>query len=462
MSKSTEQSRHRLPNSTLLAYGVSDLPVMLASMPLMLYMNRFYSSDIGIPVILLANFLLFARMFDLITDPLVGYLSDHTRTRWGRRKPWMIASLPFLLIGIYKVYIPVEGAGIGYLFTWLMVMWLGWTMLVIPYYAWGAELSSDYDERTKITGYRAGLGSLGSLLAITFPVVGGMFFGIDSIADIMRITAYAAMVFIPCAVLITVTTVKEKPTTQRSSLQMFDGLKIMMKNGSFRWLIIVFFIASTGTAVLMPLNVFYSISVLEATEKQVPLLMFFGSFAGLAGIPFWVAVSKRYGKHRAWIGGFLLVTAFSPMYLFLGPGDFYMMLPFAAFSAFGTGSFIALPNSMKADVIDIDIARSGENRAAMYFSAWSLVTKLALTLGGSLSLWALGWISYNPAPGFMNSPETLLGLKLVYVFLPSSLFVLAGIIVWNYPITKERQTRIRAAIDRRDARRRAAAEGAAE
>ena len=102
----------RLPNSTLFAYGVSDLPVMFASMPMMLYLNNFYASDIGIPLMQLANLLLIARVFDLITDPLVGYLSDHTRTRWGRRKPWMVASLPFLMLGIYKVFMPPDGIGI--------------------------------------------------------------------------------------------------------------------------------------------------------------------------------------------------------------------------------------------------------------------------------------------------------------------------------------------------------------
>ena len=127
---------------------------MLASMPMMLYLNNFYASDVGIPLMQLANLLLFARIFDLITDPLVGYLSDHTRTRWGRRKPWMVASLPLLMLGIYKVLIPEAGADIVYLFTWLMVMWLGWTMLMIPYYAWGAELTTDYDDRTRVTGWR--------------------------------------------------------------------------------------------------------------------------------------------------------------------------------------------------------------------------------------------------------------------------------------------------------------------
>jgi len=205
---------------------------------------------------------------------------------------------------------------------------------------------------------------------------------------------------------------------------------------------------------VMPLNAFYAISVLGASQNEIPILLFFATMAGLAGIPFWVAVSKRYGKHRAWIGGFAVVTAFCPMYLFLGEGDFWFMVPFAAISAFGTGSFVALPNSMKADVIDIDTARTGENRAAMFFSAWSLTSKAAGSLGGSLGLWALAWIGFDAGRSAVNTPEAIAGLKYVYVFLPASIFVLAGIVIWKYPLTKERQTRIRGAIDRREARRR--------
>ena len=129
------------------------------------------------------------------------------------------------------------------------------------------------------------------------------------------------------------------------------------------------------------------------------------------------------------------------------------MLPFAVISAFGTGSFIALPNSMKADVIDIDTARTGENRAAQYFSAWSLATKGASSLGATLGLWALGWVGFEASQGSLNTPEAIQGLKYVYTFLPTSIFVLAGLIIWKYPITEERQARIRAAIDRREIRR---------
>ncbi|MFP6816124.1 MAG: MFS transporter, partial [Pseudomonadales bacterium] len=96
-----------------------------------------------------------------------------------------------------------------------------------------------------------------------------------------------------------------------------------------------------------------------------------------------------------------------------------------------------------------------------FFSAWSIATKAAGTLGGSLGLWALAWIGFDAGRDALNTPEAIAGLRYVYVFLPSTMFILAGLVIWKYPMTRERQTRIRAAIDRRDARRSAAALAAA-
>lgn len=442
------------------------MPVMLAIMPMMLYLNKFYATDVGIGLVELANIILFARIFDVVTDPLIGYLSDRTRTRWGRRRPWMVAAIPFMMLGVYKIFLPGEGVGVWYVFTWLMVFWLGWTMLVIPYYAWGAELSPDYDDRTRVTGWRAAMGASGSLLSITIPVIAVLWFNLQGIAGIMRLTGIAVLFMIPIAVFITVSRVHENAEVKAATLPVLTGLKVMFSNGSFRWLVIAFMISSLGMAVLMPLNAFYIAAVLQEPERSIPLLMFFTFTAGLVSVPLWVAVSKRIGKHRAWIGGFMVVTLFSPTYLFLGPGDFWLMAPFAIGSAFGTGSFVALPNSMKADVIDIDTARTGENRAAMFFSAWSLTIKFAQAIGGWLSLYALSLIGFDASAGAANTPEAIWGLKLVYAFLPSAIFVTAAVVIWKYPITRERQARIRGAIDRRDTRRqgrrRALAESAAE
>ncbi len=270
MSDPPGGARQGLPTATLFAYGISDFRVMLAGMPLMLYLNIYYATEVGIGLVGLGNLLLFARIFDLATDPLVGYLSDHTRTRWGRRKPWMVASLPFMMLGLYKVLIPAEGAGLGYVFSWMMVMWLGWTMLMIPYCAWGAELTTDYDERTRVTGWRAAMGSVGQLTSITFPVVAAVWFSLDGISGIMHITAYAAMILIPIAVLITVTRVKEVPDLSAPAMQVFDGLKVMLRNGSFRWLVIAFMISSLGLAIMTSSRLAMGRALLGCVSVRVP------------------------------------------------------------------------------------------------------------------------------------------------------------------------------------------------
>lgn len=318
---------YRLSRSTLFCYGLADLPVMLAIIPMSIWLSRFYTGDMGLGLSAVANIMLFARLFDVITDPLVGYLSDHTKSRWGRRKPWMLASLPFLMLGIYKVFLPPDGIGIWYLFTWMMVMWLGWTMLMIPYYAWAAELSSDYHERTRITGWRAVMGSVGGIIAQLIPFLALLLFSFGGTANVMTMLGIASLILMPICIGIALMRVPEFPEIQAPAVPLIAGLKIMWKNGPFRRLLLGFVLASTGLAIVMPLYIFFVEFIVEEPAANVPFMVIISSLAGFIGIPFWVWVSKRIGKHRAWIAGFILLALISPMYLFLGPGDFWLMVP---------------------------------------------------------------------------------------------------------------------------------------
>ena len=130
----------------------------------------------------------------------------------------------------------------------------------------------------------------------------------------------------------------------------------------------------------------------------------------------------------------------------LGVGDFWVLLPFIFVMGWATGAFQALPNSMKADVIDLDTVQTGENRAALFFSAWSLVMKLASSVGAWIALQSLAWFGFDAANGAQNTPEALFGLRVTIGILPASLFVLAVIVVWRYPITRQQQQEIRSQI----------------
>ncbi|NIP14457.1 MAG: MFS transporter, partial [Pseudomonadales bacterium] len=126
-----------LSRRTLFYYGLADMPIQMAAVPVAAFVPNYYGQDLGVSLAAVGLVLLLSRSFDAITDPLIGWLSDRTNTRWGRRRVWMLASVPILMLAIYKLFMPDPGdASAVYLLIWLVVLWLGWTMLFIPYYAW--------------------------------------------------------------------------------------------------------------------------------------------------------------------------------------------------------------------------------------------------------------------------------------------------------------------------------------
>ena len=124
-----------LRRSTLFYYSLTDLPVNMALFPVLVFVPKFYTSELGVPLAFAANVILLVRIFDVFIDPLMGYLSDRTNTPWGRRRPWIAAATPILMLGIYMLFMPPEGAGAGHMALWMLVLSIGTTMMIIPYYA---------------------------------------------------------------------------------------------------------------------------------------------------------------------------------------------------------------------------------------------------------------------------------------------------------------------------------------
>jgi len=139
-----------------------------------------------------------------------------------------------------------------------------------------------------------------------------------------------------------------------------------------------------------------------------------------------------------------------PFYLLLGEGDFWYMLPITVATGFAAGGFAALPNSMKADVIDLDTLKTGENRAALFFSTYSFTAKLSGSLGGSIGLFGLAFIGFNTQMPELNTPDQLFGLTFLFALLPSVFYLAACAIIWNYPITEERHAEMRRELEQRN------------
>lgn len=437
-----------LPRRKVIFYSVTEMPLSLALFPVLVFIPKYYGSDMGVDLATVANIFLISRLLDVFTDPLIGYLSDRTKTRWGRRKPWIVAAAPILMVSFYMLFVPPEGAGALYLFGWMTLMWLGLTMVLIPYWAWAAELSDDYHERSRITGWRSAMGVVGSLLAQLLPVIAAVGFGFEGTREVLIVVAGTMLVLMPICVLLSVSQVPEPVSNHSAQVPFIDGIKMMGSNGPFKRLVATFMVGQTALSMTTPLYLFFIAFVLNAETNAIYMLLCF-YITNLAAVPFWVWLSHQIGKHRAYVCSFLLIASAHPFYLLLGEGDFWWMLPITIATGFSAGAFYALPNSMKADVIDLDTIKSGENRAALFFSTWSLTMKGAASLGGWLAIYGLSLWGFDATPGGTNTPEQLFGLRFLFALFPSLFFVTAAAIVWNYPITEARHAEMRAELEGR-------------
>ncbi|MEN3975616.1 MFS transporter [Emcibacter sp. SYSU 3D8] len=446
-SDTAAKPREPLSKKTIFFYGLTDMPVMMALIPLAVFLPNFYTSDLKLDLVMVANVLLVTRLLDLLVDPVIGWLSDRSQSRWGRRRPWILASAPVLAISFYMLFLPPPDATIWYLTGWIMLMWIGWSMLLIPYYAWAAELTEDFHERSVVTGWRSMAGVVGQLLAQTLPVFALLVFGYGGTGETLKLVGIMVVVLVPVCILLTVTQVPEKQNYVRSVMPLSKGIKLMFANGPFLRLVLAFLVAFTALSITTTLYLFYIRHVVGEEKMGIYMLMAF-YICNMAAVPFWVWLSRHVGKHKAWIFSFVLISLANPFYMLLGPGDFWWMLPMTMASGIAAGAFAALPNSMKADVIDVDSLRSGEDRAALYFSVWSVAQKAASSFAAWLALMGLAWFGFDPKV-FTNGPDQIEGLKIMFALVPSIFFLGAGLVAWRYPITEKVHADVRAQLEER-------------
>lgn len=440
-----------LPRKTIFFYGLTQVPLAMLLMPLAIYLPNYYARDLGFDLALYGNIILLVMFFDIASDLGVGWLSDRTRSRFGRRRPWIVAGTPLMMAGLYMLFLPAGPIDFWYVFIWTMVMRLGWTMIMIPYYAWGAELSPDYNERTTITGWRA-MVTMGSYLAIQIMLVVALkFFNFGGVANIVYMLGVAMMIALPLTVFLTTSQVSEKRDFVPSVMPLMQSLRLTWRNGPFKRLVLAFFMGSVAMSIMMQAYTFFMRDVIEE-EQAFVYLMAILYVVTIISVPCWVWLSRRIGKHKAWMASFVVFSVASPFYMLLGAGDLWWVLPISLVTGFATGAYESMSQSMKADVIDIDTIRSRQDRAAWYFSAWSFATKSAGSIATWLAFNGMVWAGYNPVLGTENTEQGLFVVSFTFAIVPVIFFLLALLIVWRYPVTEVRHAKIRMVLERRRAR----------
>lgn len=447
MSQTNSVSR-----STILAYGSVGLPLAIIGYPIAIWLPAFYGSELGVSLAAVGTILMLARFTDVLTDPLIGHLSDRFRTRLGRRKPWLLGGVPVMMLGIHMLFQPSGAVGGWYLLVWVSVMMLGMTMIALPYGALGAELSPDYHQRSRITAGRELFVLSGLLVAALIPAVVQHYRG-PAVAPVMAALSWAIMVSLPLVVLLLVLRIQEPPASGQHPLPLRQGLRLIWHNGPMKRIVAIHFIVVSAEAFRNALSIFFMRDVIGIPKVGILYLYYFAT--GLAAIPIWLWLGAKIDKHRAFCVCLVAVSCISVATFFLGPGD---ARPFAVLfvaKGFCFGGLQFLPLAMLADVIDVDTARSGRRRAGIFFAFEAMSGKMARAVGTGLALNVAAWGSYVPSSVIAAGSGTgLVWLAFLYAVVPAFFFLGALRLTWKYPLTAARHHRLRLLIETRAARRR--------
>ena len=421
----------RLPTPLLIAFGLVNLPLSMLMSPTAAVLPNFYLDHTAVTLAGLATATLVARLFDGLTDPLIGYLSD----RSGRRKPWMIAGAVVVAAGAWFLYNPSASAGTGHLLAWYLVVTLGWTLVEIPHTAMAAELSSDYDERSRIALWRQLLGFAGGVLFMVSPMLllGG---GSKFTPEVMRTIAGFIIVGLPLAVLLMCRAVPEPARrTAARRLQPRDLYRALVETPPLRYFLATQVLFGLATGAVASLFVIYASRYLGLGDK-VPQIALPMTLAMALGMPVWLRVMRRLEKHRAWsiAAAGMILTLLAVLGLEPGTGALAPMAAIMACFGFFLGlSSIALP-SLLADVVDYDVWRNRQQRAAIFFSFQAIVTKLNQGVGGAVALAIPTLFGFDAQREI--TPEAAFGLKVAFVAWPCLLLVPMLVLAWRYPLDR--------------------------
>jgi len=421
------------------AYGLPALPLSIVGLPLNVYLPALWTTGVGLSLSTVGLVLLAVRISDVLTDPLVGTLSDRTRGRLGRRRPWILLALPIGGPALWYLFVPPAGAGAPHLFITAALLYLAWTMISVPHQAWGAELSGDYFARTRIAAWREGFSVVGVMVSAALPAL---------LADprpqsALRALAAATLAFAPPALLLMFLIVPEPrpPPRHRAT----GGWRAIAGNRPFRLLLAAWTV--NGIANGLPATLFLAAvgDVLKIPDRAGPLLFAYFA-AAVAAVPLWATLARRIGKHRAWGTAMLWACAVFAFVPLLGAGDFAKFLVICLLSGAALGADLALPPAMQADVVDLDELTSGQARAGLFFAAWSMAQKFGNAAAVGIGLPLLEFFGYAPGSG-----QGLFALVALYAVVPVVLKLIAVAMVWRFPIDAAEQRRIRLAVESRRA-----------
>ena len=425
---------------TTLAYGMPGLGAGYMYLLMSLYVMKFSTDVLLIAPAVMGVIFSISRIWDAVSDPIAGYLSDRTTFKFGRRRTWMLISFIPISFGFLAVFSPPESMQGQSLDLWMMIAILSFysaiTLLNVPHMALGAELSEDYHERTRLFGVRHIGFTLGSILAL---VSMSLLISEENnpegdVRQLAGSLAFYAIGAMSLMIFFAVSKLKENPEFQnRVNKNPFKAFRDVWINPHAKILIIVLFIENLGGAVIGVLTLYVTQYIVEA-PAWAPLIIFAYMLPSALSVPLWIPLSRRFGKIRLWVFS-LAFTGISFGGIFIIPfldsitDRLIVMFIGAALGGMAAGCGGAIGPSVKGDVIDYDEYLTGERKEGSYFAALNFVFKSATGIMLLVTGFVLQFSGFIP-----NQPQTMevkIALISLYGLVPLVFYSLGAYLLYK-------------------------------
>lgn len=438
-----------LPAGRLLAFSTIALPVYAAQMPLAVYLPAIYAQHYGVPLAMLGTIFLIERLWGTLADPIIGALSDRTRNRFGRRRTWIAAGgIVFGLSGAL-LFFPLAEVTPLYLGFVLFAFYLGWSMIQIPYLAWSGEISGEYHERTRVATYQTVVGSASLLAVLILPTVVDQLQPGDAALKLGAMGGMILLTLLP-ALFLTLRAFPEPPLPALPArrLSIVATTRLVLGNRLLLRVLASDFAVTLGQSIRGVLFVFF-VSLYMGLPHWASGLFLLQFVFGIAAGPIWMRIARRFGKHRTAVAGELVQVAINLGLLLVVPGELPLLLALTIAQGFAQGSGNLMLRSMVADVADRHRLETGEDRAALFFSVFSISMKGAAAVAIGIALPLVAWAGFDPS-ATQNSPRALHALLLVFALGPALSHLVSAALVHGFPLDEAAHAEIRRALDARD------------